>query len=183
MKLPISKPGDFCQGRRNRLLCPHHRLLAVAGYRLQGHQRGEARIGTTLFHRSGCVARPRIAASAARRSAPAASWRWRSGRSRNRRTVHQPARPDPHLGADVLEDQAAPLLPDFMQQHPEAQLDIQFDDRQVDLVADRFDLALRIAKLQDSSLLRAASAACACCWSVRPPRPSASTASPPAAPA
>lgn len=47
----------------------------------------------------------------------------------------------------------APILPEFMQTHPDIRLDVQFDDRQVDLVADRFDLALRIANLDDSSLL------------------------------
>lgn len=47
----------------------------------------------------------------------------------------------------------APILPDFMQAHPDIKLEVQFDDRQVDLVADRFDLALRIANLDDSSLL------------------------------
>jgi DNA-binding transcriptional LysR family regulator len=47
----------------------------------------------------------------------------------------------------------APLLPDFMQAHPEVELNVQFNDQQVDLVAERFDLALRIAKLDNSSLL------------------------------
>lgn len=47
----------------------------------------------------------------------------------------------------------APVLPDFMKAHPDVELDVQFDDKQVDLVAERFDLALRIANLGDSSLL------------------------------
>lgn len=47
----------------------------------------------------------------------------------------------------------APILPEFLQAHPDIRLDVQFDDRQVDLVADRFDLALRIANLDDSTLL------------------------------
>lgn len=47
----------------------------------------------------------------------------------------------------------APLLPGFMRAHPDVVLDVQFNDQQVDLVAERFDLALRIAKLVDSSLL------------------------------
>lgn len=47
----------------------------------------------------------------------------------------------------------APILPDFMRAHPDIELDVQFNDRQVDLVAERFDLALRIANLIDSSLL------------------------------
>lgn len=47
----------------------------------------------------------------------------------------------------------APVLPAFMLQHPDIQLHVEFDDRQVDVVADGFDLVLRIANLVDSSLL------------------------------
>jgi len=47
----------------------------------------------------------------------------------------------------------SPILPDFMQAHPEVTLDVRFDDKQVDLVAERFDIAIRIANLVDSCLL------------------------------
>lgn len=47
----------------------------------------------------------------------------------------------------------APLLPAFMQQYPDVTLDIHFSDERVDLVAQGFDLALRITSLADSSML------------------------------
>lgn len=47
----------------------------------------------------------------------------------------------------------APILPAFMQAHPEVELDVHFSDEQVDLIRDRVDVALRIAHLVDSSLL------------------------------
>jgi DNA-binding transcriptional LysR family regulator len=47
----------------------------------------------------------------------------------------------------------APILPGFLAAHPEVELDVQYDDQQVDLITERYDLALRIANLVDSSLL------------------------------
>ncbi|WP_413992146.1 LysR substrate-binding domain-containing protein [Labrys okinawensis] len=47
----------------------------------------------------------------------------------------------------------AATLPGFMAAYPDVTLDVSLTDSQVDLVADGFDLALRIARLEDSSLL------------------------------
>jgi len=41
----------------------------------------------------------------------------------------------------------------FLQTHPDIEFDLDFNDRQVDLLAEGFDLAIRIANLPDSSLI------------------------------
>jgi DNA-binding transcriptional LysR family regulator len=42
---------------------------------------------------------------------------------------------------------------DFLQAHPQIEFDLDFNDREVDLIQEGFDLAIRIAKLPDSSLI------------------------------
>ena len=47
----------------------------------------------------------------------------------------------------------APKLPDFLANYPELSVDMNLDDRKVDLVEEGFDLAVRISDLPDSSLV------------------------------
>lgn len=47
----------------------------------------------------------------------------------------------------------APLWGGFLQRHPDVTLDVTLSDRVVDLVEDGYDLAIRIARLPDSSLV------------------------------
>jgi DNA-binding transcriptional LysR family regulator len=47
----------------------------------------------------------------------------------------------------------APLWPDFMSKFPDVALDITFADRMVDLVEEGYDLAIRIARLPNSSMI------------------------------
>lgn len=46
-----------------------------------------------------------------------------------------------------------PLIQSFMARHPGLRFELDFDDRQIDLVREGFDLAVRIARLEDSSLI------------------------------
>ena len=54
----------------------------------------------------------------------------------------------------------APAMTDFQRQNPEVQLDINLDDRQIDLVEQGYDVAVRIAELPDSSMVATPLAPC-----------------------
>lgn len=47
----------------------------------------------------------------------------------------------------------APLLPEFMRCYPQVTVDLQLDDRKVDVVHEGFDVVVRIGRLTDSSLV------------------------------
>lgn len=47
----------------------------------------------------------------------------------------------------------APAIDVFMQAHPEIEFELDFNDRQIDLIQEGFDLAVRITQLDDSSLI------------------------------
>ena len=46
-----------------------------------------------------------------------------------------------------------PAINEFLHEHPEIEFDLDFNDREVDLIQEGFDLAIRIANLPDSSLI------------------------------
>ena len=46
-----------------------------------------------------------------------------------------------------------PAINEFSQAHPQIEFDLDFNDREVDLIQEGFDLAIRIANLPDSSLI------------------------------
>jgi len=46
-----------------------------------------------------------------------------------------------------------PLINAFAEEHPELEFELDFNDRQIDLMQEGFDLAVRIATLADSSLI------------------------------
>jgi DNA-binding transcriptional LysR family regulator len=45
-----------------------------------------------------------------------------------------------------------PLALEFMREHPQLQVDLSFEDRYTDLVAQGVDVAIRMGKLADSAL-------------------------------
>lgn len=47
----------------------------------------------------------------------------------------------------------APAIPDFLARYPELRVDMTMNDRFVDLIDEGFDVAIRIARLTDSSLI------------------------------
>lgn len=46
-----------------------------------------------------------------------------------------------------------PILPQFLSEHPDLALETRYEDRYVDLVAESFDVAVRIGELDDSQLI------------------------------
>jgi len=47
----------------------------------------------------------------------------------------------------------APAITEFMQEHPKVQIDLDLNDRHVDILQEGFDLAIRISRLADSSFI------------------------------
>ena len=54
---------------------------------------------------------------------------------------------------DFGETYVVPIAVDFMRLHPEVNIDMSFTNRNIDLVAEGFDLAIRFGVLKDSSLI------------------------------
>jgi DNA-binding transcriptional LysR family regulator len=72
----------------------------------------------------------------------------------------------------------APLWPAFMALHPKVVLDVTLSDRLVDLVDEGYDLAVRIARLQTSSLVSRALTATRMMRVARVPAPARRTGAP-----
>lgn len=56
-------------------------------------------------------------------------------------------------GVSFAQEQLVPLLPDFLERHPDLTVDLEMSDRFIDLVAEGIDVAIRVGRLADSGLV------------------------------
>jgi DNA-binding transcriptional LysR family regulator len=61
--------------------------------------------------------------------------------------------PSPLSPAVLRRAPRAPVLAEMAQRHPRLEMDVSYSDRLVDLIGERFDAAIRIGALKDSSLV------------------------------
>jgi DNA-binding transcriptional LysR family regulator len=113
----------------------------------------ELRMRTTLFHRT---TRKLSLTETGRLSLERAMRILADGNAIESDVLEEASVPRGMIRASVLtafgEDALAPVLPGFLEEYPDIELELVLTDKPVDIVAEGFDLALRIGAGIDSSL-------------------------------
>lgn len=125
--------------------------VAVASQRLK---RLEKELGVRLFHRTTRRLRPTAEGAAlAQRGRPLVEELASLGAELRDSSTEVAGTLRVTLSATFGRQYVSPLLPEFMARHPRLRLSVHLTDRQVDLVAEGYDLAIRIGRLADSTLV------------------------------
>jgi DNA-binding transcriptional LysR family regulator len=125
--------------------------VAVASQRLK---RLEKELGIRLFHRTTRRLRPTVEGSAlAQRGRPLIEELASLGADLQGAATEVAGTLRVTLSATFGRQYVSPLLPEFMALHPRLRLSVHLTDRQVDLVSEGYDLAIRIGALADSTLV------------------------------
>ncbi|MBS7545316.1 LysR family transcriptional regulator [Ancylobacter oerskovii] len=142
----IASAGSLAGAARRLRLSPMSATRLLAGL--------EKELGVRLVHRTtralsltddGLSFLPHAEALLEERAAALASLRGRQGGASGLLRLSASLA----FGRQVV----APLVADFMAAHPQVSVDLQLSDSVVDIVAEGLDLAIRIAPMDDSSLI------------------------------
>ena len=141
----VAEKGSFSEAARELGLAKTTVSKAVS--------RIEARMRTTLFHRT---TRKLSLTETGRLSLERAMRILADGAAIEADVLDEATVPRGLVRAAILsafgEDSLAPVLPRFLAEYPEIDLEVVLTDKPVDIVAEGFDLAIRIGSGSDSSL-------------------------------